>query len=1169
MSFAFPTVDPETSGAELTYDVPIGRYLGASFDEGKHFTVLNSLSRMREISTADADPTSPMLSPTEAQAKYGVGDLKFDEPVRESVAKIMSDRKKREMDRAFFLSHGSSAGRFLPGMAASILGGISNPLDLGLMLIPFVGEEAVAAKATSMAGRVLARRLVTREVLREIFPKAPALTESVINGVVGQSLFEIPNLIASKQDKADYGLDQALFNIATGGAFAASLHGAFHLLGKLNRGTREEMGRTALNQILRDESVKVDNFVKLDDAVIWRLVQFDEIKARQAAEGMVDPKVIEERVFKEYGVHAHPETPAALIAATGEVMVDSRHWTDAMIAFMDKHGEDNIMRGTHLIDGRVVPEAQTAAAFGVPVEDIHSEFLTMKSENGMTQAEDARFQLLQEEGKSRQDALDQVFKEREDRRKEIFFRDPDNLKRVEEYRQRAIESEIERMRAEHDPFQQFGEARRKEIERQIAEGKTLSPEVVQKSIPVDDSGTADVDKDIETLKKALKTTEDQAPGVRDQVIQKLDEWIKALSKPNNKLFTGVTGLEPIIAMVGKEVAKGLLIAVREGLKLTQDLTKAIDHAMEWLKKRGIEEKPELRGHLESAIIPESPDFTFTIQSELNKPQPFNVKPERFTPQVIMAKLKQLPAPEQAMLENAGIEEFFKRWKPTEVVPIDDFKKFVDSALPEVEIRPMLNVASENSKESIRQKLLPVIHEMETQGFKFDEDGMLFRNPQKMTNKHHELLDKYHELQDAFESGYEQASVQGDKLVGDFVSQNVSVPIPFEKMERPRTVFLAASGRTHLESSHYGDVFPKFGEKEHKDALKQTEKDASALAKQLVKAGYEENPITGAMIAPEGVNPENNPTYIKWLAINQKMMNAMIPRKKSMLAWAETHVVTLPDGRRVLHAFEAQSDVRQHFTVEKYDENRWSAFWIKSDGEVTQTRVDGKDTFPSQKEAQAHVDKMLDEFMRKNQPLIKHTDEILLKALVKMAKKEGLDGVVISDPRTAMLTQGHLGSMEQKSMGGWKDVAQWDESSRTWKPKEGFTQADMDAAKSRQMELTYEPPSQAEGMTQAYGKKLPDIMRKITGKEGEAVQVGSERHYQVSDEIEAGNAQAAQEMEGFNKAFPGSDYPTGKFFPTKELPNKPFEYFTPKMAEPPKPKLEAIDAAVECVLQKLI
>lgn len=505
MSFAFPAIDPNTRGSVNTVSVPLSRYLDVSFDTGQHYSILNAMSRMSEMSAADADQDSPILDVKTLNERYAIGNLKFEEPTRESVARVMAQRQKNELDRNFFLSQGTTAMRFIPGLAASMIGSVSNPLDLGIMFVPFVGEEAVAAKATGVLGRVLARRLITRETLKEVFPRAPRLAESVINGTLGQSLFEVPNVLAAKQDKTSYGIELALFNVAAGGALAASIHGAGVLLQKLGRGTREQMARDAINQFLRDENIRVHKYVKIDENLIWEKIKFDEAKVRSSAP--VDLKAVESKVFDMFGTKLHPEEPAAWVAPDGSSMVGPVHFTEKMVEFESSH--PGSLRAYQTVEGKLVMESKLAEELGVPETDLTTEYLTLGTRNSLTDAEEGHMFARMEDGLSEQDALREIFKMREDRARAKFLTNPDNQALVKREFDRQVEEFVAQERAafEEQKQKKFDKLKQEEIERQISEGKMLPDEEVQRRAPAEKFEDVDevvLDDDIATLQKQLE-----------------------------------------------------------------------------------------------------------------------------------------------------------------------------------------------------------------------------------------------------------------------------------------------------------------------------------------------------------------------------------------------------------------------------------------------------------------------------------------------------------------------------------------------------------------------------------------------------------------------------------------------------------------------------------------
>lgn len=638
MDYAFPDIAPHTAGQVYNIPVPMSRYLEASYDEGVHYTVLGALNRMSEMSYAEADD-SPIIDAKQANERFAVGNLKFDQPVRESVARIMNRRKRDEMDREFFLTNGASKTRFLPGMAASMIGGMMNPVDLGLMFVPFVGTEEAALKAVDPIGRAMARGLITRETLQNMFPKAPALTastidaafqrawlptrpeilESIVNGVAGQTLFEIPNVIAARQDQSNYGLGQAATNIVLGGAAAAALHTALHsagtLFSKLTPGTREQMMSLAFNQHMRDEVIKVHDYVKLDEEAIWAKVKFDEDAARSRAYDSIDMDVLAKAVMDQY---SETVVSPAIKTSTGKIITADSHaqaWNkvlpdeDPRVA-----GETFVIVGDNegfITDtGRFISREEAGKLVGIPDigynhslwenDKLMSEQISTANPNELGAAEFDRYNQLIEENPhlSKVDALKTIMKERERRRDRFIRLQPHIQEKMELARQAAIKDfiEKERIKFEQEKQGKFDALKQQEIERQIAAGKTMPPEEIQAKIPpekFDGSADAELDADIGALKKDVKIAEEtqKKESIFHAAAKKVDEYIKELSKPGTtKMFTGVTGIEPLIALVGKEITKGLLIAVREGLKLTGDLTKAIDHAMEWYSKESKKSK---------------------------------------------------------------------------------------------------------------------------------------------------------------------------------------------------------------------------------------------------------------------------------------------------------------------------------------------------------------------------------------------------------------------------------------------------------------------------------------------------------------------------------------------------------------------------------------------------
>lgn len=1328
VNLPFPTYEPETSGEAAPLRTPISDYLSAEFESGWDASALNGLMRMGEYHAAEAGE-SRMLQPDEAQKSWGVGDLKFDRPIKEDTARILNRRKREEMDRQYFLSHGSSVLRFLPGMAASTIGGMLNPVDLGLAFVPFVGEEALALKIAKAGGSRL-RQFLARGLIAGDEVGLPSVVGHIVNAAGFIAVDQVPNLIASAQDHADFATRDYFMGIGMNAALVGVLHPMGRLLRKLGPETKEAIVREQVNAFLKDEAPEnTAQYVKLDENALWEQAKFDEKLVNERAASGVSRDELERRVLEKYDERIQS---VAFINPEGEMHVgkpDENHFMALERLFQEDPAKyerltrdsEELMHGFMTDKGRFVHDRTEAGRLEgmdyLTAESLDQTHGRTSDPFFLTEEEKAFYEKALEDRVDRASAWNATMAFRAENRKRLFFQRPEIQELVQRELDNHVKNTVEELRQKHDRFGEFGELRRREIERQIAQGRVLPEDVVQKrqNPPVfDGSNDAEIEKHVKELKEELRPAEPEKPGMIDAAISKIDEWVKSLEHDPTKMSLPLADLATL--GLGRPVIKGLLLAVREGLVLFKDLTKAIDHAMEWFRKqdasyhgtkaqfekfdfeklnevgahfgtleqaqkRGGEgsriikaqldiKKPfvlnkdvfekdprwfvrevfptlplgelrskfeemwhrfevattdevnrsrwveirkalreagydavkyknefegagesiailsseqihvvdeqKVRSTLESAIRFEVkfPDFTYEIQVQLAKDKPFGQSPERFTRQVIESKIKQLPVPEQAMLRLAGLDEFMAAYKPNEMVDRVKFQEFVDRAMIEPEIRPMLNVAEERP---LGRSMLQSQHQLETDGYQFDESGNITQRSsvaQKWLDKHgmsdptneqiHDLLTRTpgtrrEAAQLLREVTYRESkakepkeNITGDVLRGNFVSHNVSVPIAFEKMEKPRTIFLAADQKILVLSSHYGDVM--FGETVKSDAeAKKLVKREQVLRDKWESTGKEEdrlalNEVSDQLSAKGFVS---DPDDGLWINPGQT---------RSMLAWMETHVVTMPDGRRVLHVFEVQSDVRQSFSVKQMitddPAKPWVSEYLNHKGEAYSKE------FATKSEADKHNEKMLSEYQEKVQPLIDHTDEILMKAAVKLVKREGLDGVVVSDPRTAMLTQGHIGEIERSNVetGGYVGSI-----------------GNLQYVPYTRVQSSWSPPSQAAGMQQAYGKTLPGILRKATGHSGEEVVMGPEKHYQHKNIQEGGidvqgntDYSNQEDLSAFNEAFPGSDSPSGTFFPVEKVSvEKPYQMFKPEQVEAPKPQLEAIDAAVECLLRRIL
>ncbi len=265
-----PQIEPNRTGTLNTWDVPMGDWMGLKFGVGRDDTVGNAVSRWSE----DFFDDSPEMKPDAANAAFGIpGQLSFTGPVRVQTAMRKKERKEREIRYAAYLD------------AAS--------------------HESMSWKAAAGAARFGLERgiLGTTKDLPGIFRKFPNLTAAVINGTLGNAVAEIPIGLQKWSDQADYGLGDAVANVAVGGV----LGGGFHLTAKalgamfqrvasklttLDKATQAAILNRELSDALHGRNSSGFEAVRFSESEIAKEINaanvFDEAAATAEAARLVD-----------------------------------------------------------------------------------------------------------------------------------------------------------------------------------------------------------------------------------------------------------------------------------------------------------------------------------------------------------------------------------------------------------------------------------------------------------------------------------------------------------------------------------------------------------------------------------------------------------------------------------------------------------------------------------------------------------------------------------------------------------------------------------------------------------------------------------------------------------------------------------------------------------------
>ncbi len=545
--------------------VPLSRYLGASFDAGIQDSTLSHLLRIGE-NYSDSHDNTPMLTADEANQKYGVGDLKFNAPLHESEAQAMSDRERDKMTRDTILSNGFTKGRAIPGMVAQVAGAMANPVDLASMLIPFT-EAKVAG--LSVRGAIQAAKL-----------PAPKLVESALHGALWQSTVgEIPQIIEAHQESQPY--NSFLPDVLGQALFAGGLHGAGLLLGKAVPATREAMAKMAMNQWLRDDEVNVHDMLPMDAHVQAYAMHMENEHMLEQARNSINLEDIRKQLKDEkfdYPVKAAIRMLDTEEGEPAEVHTGTMHWT-----IPEFNTDRPIERGYMMKSGQYLSEPDMLSKMGMSdlpehlrtsEHLIHGFFEGDDENTHMEAAEKEIYARAQDEGWSNAEITNAIRQNRQQMRERAFFNRPDIKEELQRRVDKAAQDFVDKQRQEANNPKMTQQA--KDVEKHKV---PVTPEEdVKKYAP--DNFEKSLDDDLGTKDEEQKSPDKQ--GITDRVIKWIDGAIDKIDKlGNGDLFTGAFGFEPLVLYVGKPVAKGLLIALREGVKLTGNLHQGINHAMQW------------------------------------------------------------------------------------------------------------------------------------------------------------------------------------------------------------------------------------------------------------------------------------------------------------------------------------------------------------------------------------------------------------------------------------------------------------------------------------------------------------------------------------------------------------------------------------------------------------
>jgi len=516
MSDILPQIEPETSGRVTRLDVPVSQYLSTAFSAGQGDSMLRAFSNIHE-DEIDKTKNPKMLSSDDANKQYAVGDLKFPDgqEVNEGMAQAMNARERTRMDQNAILSSGATKMRFLPGMAARILGATANPVDFGSMFIPFVGEagkaDALFAAGRPIAG-ALSRGLITEEqIARTGFPM-PKLIASMTQAGIWGGMADLPKIYEShieNQPLPEVGLD-----VLGQAAFAGILHGVGHGLKFVSDTTHEAMSKQAMNDFLQDKDISAHQYLPMDEHVLqYQAIEHDR-QLRLEAANSVNTEAIKRDVVKELG--EFPIDAALQHEKTGEVVSQQSALHDMLpnsenareADGTNKVGTGEWVRGFVTNKGWFVNRDEADQMTGSGGNFLTAEALHAGSSDPdwLSHEERTHYDDLNEKGFTDAEAINKIRDMREQRRQQRILANPNVKAEIDKRRQAAIDKWVE------DKKQELANPVNKETQK-AAKESLVDPKDVQKYTGDESHLNKMLDEDLESMghKEPEKVSDELTP----------------------------------------------------------------------------------------------------------------------------------------------------------------------------------------------------------------------------------------------------------------------------------------------------------------------------------------------------------------------------------------------------------------------------------------------------------------------------------------------------------------------------------------------------------------------------------------------------------------------------------------------------------------------------------
>lgn len=201
-----------------------GAYAGSSTVDRALFLGMTEAGGGPMIGASDAPRPieTPLLSAEDVNKRFapigpdGKPVKLTDTPMREGLAQLLGEQKRREIERDKILSTFQAQAPWYTQLGTFLTAPLADPLNIAAGFLPGIGEEAILSR---IGGGFLARTVAR-------------VGAGATAGVAGQVPLSALRYGFSQEEGADYSLRSAFRDLMFGAAFGAVLHTGFGTLGE-------------------------------------------------------------------------------------------------------------------------------------------------------------------------------------------------------------------------------------------------------------------------------------------------------------------------------------------------------------------------------------------------------------------------------------------------------------------------------------------------------------------------------------------------------------------------------------------------------------------------------------------------------------------------------------------------------------------------------------------------------------------------------------------------------------------------------------------------------------------------------------------------------------------------------------------------------------------------